>query len=71
MDVEDVHRLFDEVEFEIRKLGRGKRKEIDVLDDASDLCLIIGDVAGSFSAYSDMPARLGIAAPLTQRSFRD
>jgi hypothetical protein len=66
-DLEDVHRLLDDVEAVIQNLKAEPREAIDVLQDAGDLCLIVGEVVGWSTAYSDGSKRLGISAPLLSK----
>lgn len=64
--IEEVHRLLDDIETTIEFLSEERRHEIPVTE-AGDLCLIIGDVMGWGSAYSDMPSKLGISASILSK----
>ena len=65
-DLEDVHRLLDDLEAVIEILKAEPRETIDVLN-TGELCLIVGEVVGWNTAYSDGPTRLGISAPLLSK----
>jgi hypothetical protein len=45
-DIEDVHRLLDGIEATIADLKEQSRPDIDVLQDAGELCLAITEIMG-------------------------
>lgn len=71
MDLDEVHSLLDRVEDEIRRLAAETRREIDVLEDAGELCLVIGELVGWDSAYNaDASERFGLPPQLLTKFIR-
>lgn len=67
--LDEVHGILENLEATIEQLSQEQRSEIEVTE-AGELCLIIGDVVGWGTAYSDMPAKLGINASLLSKFVR-
>jgi hypothetical protein len=60
MDIEEVHRILDDLDEVIRELSAEKREEVDTYE-VVDLCRILGDVMGYGTAYGDMATELRIS----------
>jgi hypothetical protein len=66
MRIDEIHEYLDRIEEVIEKLNDIQSEEISA-EEISDLILIVGDLHGWGTAYTDGGPKLGIAAPVLSR----
>jgi hypothetical protein len=69
MDIEEVHRLLDEIEHLIVELNADTRQEVD-LEEYYQLSMLVAELLGYETAYRGEAARIGLAPPLLSRIKR-